>query len=415
MKIKRELLQILRDHLSAKEISLLIGARQVGKTTLIKQIAKELRDSGEKVLFFNLDIETDFSHFQSQERLLSRIRLEVGESKAYIFIDEIQRKTNAGLFLKGLYDQDLPYKWIVTGSGSLELKESIHESLLGRKRMFELFPVTISEFFHYKTNGLFDEKIFDWFELEKEKAKLLWLEYLNFGGYPRVITANTFEEKLLFLQEIFRTYLERDISILLGVEKSQAYTLMIRLMADRIGQITNYSDLAKRTALSIPTLKKYLWYAEKTFILKPIIPFFRNPGKELVKASQIYFNDLGIRNFSLQQAGRLSEPSQLGFVFQNFVFQILHHQYQTLNQPLKYWRTKSQAEVDFILERNLEPLPIEVKCRHLKKPTLSKSFRSFLEKYRPSEAWIINLSLEEEFQLNSTTVKILPWYKIAFQ
>ena len=110
--------------------------------------------------------------------MLARVRLEAGEQEAFVFVDEIQRKTNAGLFLKGLYDQDLPYKWVVTGSGSLELKEKIHESLLGRKRLFELFPVNISEFLHFKTHYAYPGKLREWVRLESEKAELLLMEYL---------------------------------------------------------------------------------------------------------------------------------------------------------------------------------------------------------------------------------------------
>ena len=153
MEIRRELYEVLKQHLSAKEITLLVGARQVGKTTLLRALMEALRRQGEKVLFFNLDIEADARYFQSQATLLQKINLEWGDAGGYVFIDEIQRKENAGLFLKGLYDMQLPYKWVVTGSGSLELKEKIHESLVGRKRQYELFPVSFREFLHYKTEN----------------------------------------------------------------------------------------------------------------------------------------------------------------------------------------------------------------------------------------------------------------------
>ena len=135
MDIKRALLNDLKKHLKAKEISIIIGPRQVGKTTLMMELATELKKNSERVLFLNLDIESDKKFFDTQELLLRKIKLEIGES-GYVFINEIQRKVNAGLFLKGLYDLDLSYKFIVSGSGSLELKEHIQESLTGRKRLF---------------------------------------------------------------------------------------------------------------------------------------------------------------------------------------------------------------------------------------------------------------------------------------
>lgn len=130
--IKRRLLQELKNHLRKKEISLIIGPRQAGKTTLMLSLQDELNKNGEKTLFLSLDIEEEREFFSSQAKLLSKIGLEIGTKKGYIFIDEIQRKQDAGLFLKGIYDRNLPYKFIVSGSGSIELKERIHESLVGR-------------------------------------------------------------------------------------------------------------------------------------------------------------------------------------------------------------------------------------------------------------------------------------------
>src|SRR3990167_9048952 len=133
--IKRSILVDVKAHLSSKEITMIVGARQVGKTTLMTEVFNHVLQTGEKALFLNLDVETDARLFASQEILLDRLRLEFGDKKGYVFIDEIQRKTNAGKFLKGIYDLNTPYNLIVSGSGSLELKEKIHESLAGRKRL----------------------------------------------------------------------------------------------------------------------------------------------------------------------------------------------------------------------------------------------------------------------------------------
>jgi len=148
--IKRELFDQIKKHLEDEEIILIVGPRQVGKTTLMKGLEEDLKSRGEKTLFLNLDLDTDRPAFESQSKLLQRITYNVGKEKGYVFIDEIQRKENAGLFLKGIYDMKLPYKFIVSGSGSIELKEKIHESLAGRKRLFEMTPVTFEEFVEFK-------------------------------------------------------------------------------------------------------------------------------------------------------------------------------------------------------------------------------------------------------------------------
>jgi len=150
--IERTLFADLVKHLPKKEISVIIGPRQSGKTTLMELLKDHLGKKGERTLYLNLDIEWDRPHFNSQLALLKKIELELGKKRGFVFIDEIQRKENAGLFLKGLFDLKLPYKFIVSGSGSLELKEQIHESLMGRKRLFELTTITFLEFVNHKTD-----------------------------------------------------------------------------------------------------------------------------------------------------------------------------------------------------------------------------------------------------------------------
>ena len=124
--IKRRLFRDLQEHMGKKEITFIVGPRQAGKTTLMMRLKDHVTADGKKTLYLNFDIETDRQFFVSQEQLLRKIALEIGGSEGYVFIDEIQRKENAGVFLKGLYDMNLPYKFIVSGSGSVELKEHIH-------------------------------------------------------------------------------------------------------------------------------------------------------------------------------------------------------------------------------------------------------------------------------------------------
>jgi len=126
MFIKRYIFQELIEHLPKKEISLIVGPRQAGKTTLMNILQDYLNKKGEKTLFLSLDFERDIPYFKTQLALVQKLNLEFGKKKGYVFIDEIQRKENARLFLKGLYDMNLPYKFIVSGSGSVDLKEKTY-------------------------------------------------------------------------------------------------------------------------------------------------------------------------------------------------------------------------------------------------------------------------------------------------
>jgi len=217
--IERTLFADLVKHLPKKEISVIIGPRQSGKTTLMELLKDHLGKKGERTLYLNLDIEWDRPHFNSQLALLKKIELELGKKRGFVFIDEIQRKENAGLFLKGLFDLKLPYKFIVSGSGSLELKEQIHESLMGRKRLFELTTITFLEFVNHKTDYKYRNTLSSFFEIEEDKAHQLLTEYMDFGGYPQVVLATERNEKNKLIDEIYRSVLEKDIAYLLKVEK----------------------------------------------------------------------------------------------------------------------------------------------------------------------------------------------------
>jgi len=412
MEIKRDLYESVRDHMNAKEITILIGARQVGKTTLLKALQAELIQMGHRVMLLNLDIESEARYFTSQQELLQKIRLEWGEEAGYVFIDEIQRKKNAGRFLKGLYDMDLPYKFVVTGSGSLELKEKIHESLVGRKRTFELDTVSFTEFFHYKTQYRYEGRVNKYFEIENDVGKNLLQEYLNFGGYPRVVTEHKAHEKGLILNEIYQSYIEKDITYLLNIDRPEAFSTMIKLLASRLGQMIVYSNLSQQVSVAVPTLKKYLWYAEKTFVIHKLTPFFTNATKELTKSPHYYFNDIGLRNYALDQLGYLDSPHKMGFVFQNLIFRILKEAMQTSSASLHYWRTTDKAEVDFVIKKGVSCIPIEVKYQSLQKPHISRSFRSFIDKYEPAKAYIVNLFYSDSIKIHKTQIKFIPYYQL---
>ena len=411
MNIKRTIFEDLKNHLSNKEISLIVGPRQVGKTTLMKELIKYLEERQEKIVFLNLDYDSDKRFFASQDELIRKIELEIGKS-GFVFIDEIQRREDAGLFLKGIYDRDLDYKLIVSGSGSLELKEKIHESLAGRKRLFNLNPVSFEEFINFKTEYRYQDKLTDYFDLEKDKTRMFLEEYLNFGGYPRVILEIQKEEKKRIIEDIFKSCVEKDILSLLNIGRPDAFSSMIKILASQSSQIINYSKLGQQIGLTFEPLKKYLWYAEKTFLIKPIRPYFTNKQKELTKSPVIYFNDLGLRNFSIDMMGELNNSLSLGLVFQNLILQILEDKISNSTGIINYWRTITGKEVDFIINKGGSIIPVETKYSHLKDSNVEKPLLDFINKYNPKEALVVNLSLKEEKIINKTTVRFVPFYKI---
>ncbi len=410
--IKRSLLKELQEHLGRKEITMLVGPRQSGKTTLMNILGEQLAADGERTLFLNLDFEADKTYFESQLKLLAKIELELGREKGFVFIDEIQRKENAGLFLKGLYDRNTSYKFIVSGSGSIELKEMLHESLAGRKRVFELRTISFFEYANYMTAYKYENSLSQYFEVDQEKSAILLEQYLNFGGYPRVVIEDEIREKRQVIDEIYQSFVSRDISALLKVVKLDAFTKLLSLLSAQSGSIVNHSELANKLGLSLPTVTNYLWYAEKTFVIHKLLPFFRNRRKEITKAPIYYFTDPGLGNYINGRFGALKNADDFGFPFQAVVLNMVRDVIRHSGAKINFWRTKDGAEVDLIIDYTHKQIPLEVKYRKMTKPEVSRSFLSFLIDYQPEVAIIVNLTLEETKKIDKTTVHFLPYYKL---
>lgn len=405
--IKRNVFNDLRLDLGRKEIAFLIGPRQSGKTTLMKALQGELQSRGERTVFLSLDFEYDRPYFSSQQSLIKKLELEIGINKGFVFIDEIQRKENAGLFLKGIQDLDLPYKLIVSGSGSVDLKARVKESMVGRKRVYELYPVSLTEFVNFKTDYQYENKLVDFFSVEGLRLDSILSEYLHFGGYPRVVLETELRDKIRTIDEIYQGYKEKDISYLLRVEKIEAFTSLIRVLADQTGKLINYSEISNTLGISLPTLKNYLWYAENTYAVQRIPPFSRNIRKEISKSPTVYFTDLGLRNYAIGIFGQFIGPEDLGFAFQNLVFLILREKLRWSNGKIHYWRSKSGAEIDFVIDLGRRVIPVEVKYRDFSRPAAPRSFSHFILNYKPERCLVINRNLKAELEVENSKVQFL--------
>lgn len=409
--IKRAIFSSIERHLAEPEMTVLIGPRQVGKTYLMQLLHDHLQARGEKTVFLNLDVEDHKQFFASQTTLINYLRLQVGETHAFVFIDEIQRKEDAGLFLKGIFDLHLPYKFIVSGSGSLDLKAKIKESMAGRKQIFNIDPISFEEFVNYKTDYKYENRLLDFFTIDTRNEQNLLEEYLMFGGYPRIVLAETIEKKKTEMDEIYRSYIERDITDLLGVEKPDAFTNLLKIMASQIGSLVNITELSATIGIADKTIQHYLWYLEETFILKKVTPYFRNIRSEITKSPMYYFYDSGVRNYLLGLFGVPSIPPTLsGHLFENVIFNTLRQQTHSASTRIHFWRTTDNAEVDFVISTGLEVVPIEAKYTKLPSAQTTRSFKSFLDKYVPKRAYVVHLGEKFEDTFNTTKISFLPFY-----
>jgi predicted AAA+ superfamily ATPase len=307
----------------------------------------------------------------------------------------------------------LPVKFIISGSGSIELKETISESLAGRKRLFEVTPVTFHEFLDYRTQYIYSGKMAAYVKAYPDKIMELFHEYLNFGGYPRVITAPTIKDKVLQINEIFRSYIDRDIRHLLSGDQPEAFTRVVRLLAARTGQMINLKNLSNEARVSVPTLQKHLWIAQKTYFIKLVEPYFNNVSKEITKSPVVYFADHGIRNFSISNFGNIERHQDYGFVFQNLVGNSLLRELYETPFSVHYWRTTDKAEVDFVISRMNDPIGVEVKFSTLKSPEITRSLRSFIEKYKSTEAWVVNLTFSGSIMIGTTKVLFVTFFDLT--
>lgn len=411
--ISREIFPEIVSHLEKEGVTIVTGSRQTGKTTLLHQLRdylikqKEVKPS--HIKFFNLDLITDLESLKSQQDFIKFINEELLKERfLYIFIDEIQRLENPGKFLKGIYDLGLSIKLIVSGSSSLEIKSKIFESLVGRKRVFYLWPFSFKEYLSCFEPDLI--KILDKGPSEINKRKILnhLYEFIVFGGYPKVTLTKTKEEKLQVLNEIYSSYVERDIVGFLKIKNPLIFTKLVTLLADQVGSLVNFKELSNSLRINFRTIENYIFALENTFVFKIIRPYFTNVRKELTKMPKIYFADNGLRNFAIKNFRDFSESLEKGKLLENFAFSTLLKNWKG---SINFWRTKDKNEVDFILKDYYgNIIPLEVKAVPLKEPEITKGLRSFIERYKPSKAFILNLSLEKKIKFKGTKINfILPY------
>jgi len=412
--IKREIFKSVANHLDKPEITIITGSRQVGKTVLLDQLKhyliKNKKISSTLIFYYNLDLVTDWEIFQNQGDFIEFLKQRSQKQKIYVFIDEAQKVPEASRFFKGVYDSKLNAKLILTGSSSLEIKAKFKETLTGRKAIFSLSPFSFFEFLGYKNKILkkFLESKNKINKIDESKIIKLYKEYLVFGGYPRVVLAKTKNDKQNILKEIYSSYVERDAIGFLDIKNKSAYIRLLKLLAAQIGQLVNIDELAMNLGIDRHTVEKYILALEDTFIIKKITPYFRNKRQEIIKANKIYFLDLGIRNLALEDFKLLEDRSDKGSILENSVLNELLLSKQIQGGKLYFWRTKQKTEVDFILEKGLELLPIEIKWIVGKRDTIPAGLNNFINKFDPNHALIVNLSKNNtKITINQTKINFI--------
>lgn len=367
--------------------TILEGPRRAGKTTLGKLLAQELihQKKYKQLLYLNCDYRS-IRQWLSSPIFIKEALETFNLSNCILMIDEAQRLENPGLLLKAVIDLGLPMKYIATGSSQLEMKSKVQEFLTGRQFASLVLPLSYQEY----------------------DAKPHLNDILIYGSYPQILFSS---KKELQLTEIFKNYIQKDIIEILKIGDPDVFQQLITLLAHHSGQLVNYNQLSVDCKASATRIRHYIDILEKTYVIVKITPFVGNKRTEITSNPIYYFVDNGFRNVALRNFSDLNTRSDMGFLIENFVFQeIYKYKFQHyLSFDIHYWRTKSKAEVDFVLYKNDQHfLPIEVKYRTLKKATIPKGLRSFITAYHPKQAIIITNALMDKIALDDCVVHFIP-------
>lgn len=384
MYIKRFLEAEIEKYMDKREIIAVIGPRQSGKTTLLRHFYESCKNA----VFLDFEDRQTLELFS--EDIKSFIELYV-QKHNYIFIDEFQYAKQGGKNLKCIYDS-CKAKIIISGSSASELSIQSIKYLVGRIFVFTLYPFSFGECISYRNKDLFN--IWRSGRLTKpiiERIIPYFNEFCIYGGYPRVIMSDDAAEKEVVLRNVYNTYFLKEIKEILNLPEDYKLSKLIHALALQAGNIVNYKELSDVSGFNHKELLKHLNILEKTFVLKRSPPFHTNKRTELVKSPKAFFLDSGFRNIVIKNFHPIENRPDKGSLYENFVASEL----MKAGIELKYWRTKSMAEVDFIVEKNNKIVPIEVKSNPAR-TQFTKSFASFLEKYKPANSLILSEKLFAE-------------------
>lgn len=416
--INRDNFSSIWKKINSHEIILLNGPRQVGKTTIMKELMKKLKIEknvkNEQIIYYDLEISEDLIIWSDQKIALSTLPKNDIYKKYYIFIDEFQKSESIGSTLKVIHDHYPHIKLIITGSASWYL--DINESLMGRKRVFPIWQLSFSEFLNLERNNkvkiIFKSSFDNILNINKEALTLInnsLIEFITYGAYPEVVMAKSNSEKKAILSEILNSYILKDIQLYNFSASSIQVRKILMLLSDRVGSLLDINNLSLNVELGRTAILSRLDLLKNTFVLNLLSPFYTNKTKEIVKNPKAYISDLGLRNKILDNFNIVSQTKYFGQNIENFIMtEFLKNNKKNL---VYYWRSKNKLEVDFVIKKNINLTPIEIKSGN--EENVPDGLKQFISNYKPKEAYVLNWSIIKNINYKNTKVKFRPlWYPI---
>lgn len=390
MYINREkIVNEINKAINLSPITILIGARQVGKTTILKNL-KHLTPS---IYLIGQDPEVA-AIFQKLSIAESYLKTNLNsELKGFLLIDEFQYIDNISTMLKLLTDSNSQLRVICSGSSSLDIIQKVEESLAGRVRVIDTYSLSFSEYLKFHSEQLFD--LYSKYDQQSKEEliypeiKLLFEDYLIYGGMPKQALSPKHEDKIQLLDDIYKTYLLRDVRSYIRNEDVVSFNKLLILLASQIGSLVNVNELANSSGLSYRKCEDYIYLLEQMFIIKMVEPFFTNKRKVITKMKKVYFTELGLRNIIIGNFNSIENRNDNGALFENFVYLELLRILPSYTR-IYFYRTKDGAEVDFIIDNMKQKFAIETKFKNLNKEFSLKSFKSITEIENIAETYLIN-------------------------
>jgi len=373
--INRQLESKIKTKLNTRKAIILLGARQVGKTTLLKNLFHDKND----VLWLNADEEDVRNLFDQASS--TRLKAIFGNAKL-IVVDEAQRIPNVGLRFKLITDEIPEVQLIASGSSAFELANNLNEPLTGRKWEFQMYPISFSEM--VKHHGLLAEN-------------RMIPHRLLYGYYPEIV--NNPGNEIAVLKQLTDSFLYKDILMLEQIKKSETIITLLKALAYQIGNQVSSNELAQICKIDSKTIDKYISLLEKSFIIFRLNSFSRNIRNELRKSKKIYFYDLGIRNALINNFSQIENRQDLGALWENFLIaeRLKQNQYHEKWRNTYFWRNTEQNEIDYIEEYNDELYAYEFKWNPNAKARLSKSF---IKGYPNAQYKVIHKDNFDEFLID---------------
>jgi hypothetical protein len=370
MNVERILKNTLFEQFNNGKAIVLIGPRQVGKSTLIKDILEQ-----KDFLFFDGD---DFSvQQQLSEPNTSYLKRLIGDKKI-VFIDEAQRIKNIGITSKIIIDQFKDVQLILSGSSAFELNNEINEPLTGRKWEYNMYPISFQEL----------EKTIGFSEISKQLE-----DRIIYGMYPDVLNYTGKEKEVL--ENLINSYLYKDILMLSGIKKADSLQKLTQALSLQIGNEVSYNELSQLIGVNKETISSYIDLLEKVYVLFRVNPFSRNIRNEIKTNRKIYFYDTGLRNALISNFNSLALRQDKGALWENFLIseRIKYLKYNKIYAKTYFWRTAQQQEIDWIEEIDGKITAYEFKWKSKKKV---KFPQKFIAAYHP-EVKVIDIDNYYEF------------------